>query len=117
MSMSNRSLNLLALFTSVNVLGLLFPMVRAAEAAPKPHNYNPALVAIYTSSCMKQLDQKTPNAKQACQCSVKEMQKKHPQPQAIAIVKQANSQAKSSSSVDPSTGVPVVMSKYFVPCL
>jgi hypothetical protein len=111
MSMANRPLNLLALFTAVNTVGLLLLTLQAAEAAPEKHSYNPALVAIYTSSCMKQV--KTPKAKQACQCSVKEMQKYHPQTQAVAIVKQA----KSSSSIDPSTGVPTEMSKYFAPCL
>ncbi|PZD72879.1 hypothetical protein C1752_03241 [Acaryochloris thomasi RCC1774] len=112
MSMTKRSLNLLALFTSVNAVGLILPTLQAAEAAPKPHNYNPALVAIYTSSCMKQLN-RNPDAKKACQCSVREMQKHHAQTQAVAIVKKA----KSSSSVDPSTGVPNGMSKYFAPCL
>lgn len=111
--MTNRPLSLLALFTAVNAVGLLLPTTQAAKANPTAHNYNPALVAIYTSSCVKQLNVETPKAKQACQCSVREMQKQHPQPQAVAIVKQA----KSSDSVDPSTGIPTMMSKYFAPCL
>jgi hypothetical protein len=112
MSMSFRSLNLLTVFASVNAIALLFPV--AAKAEQKLHSYNPALVALYTSSCTKQLSAKVPaKAKQACQCSVREMQKYHPQGQAVAIVKKA----KSSSNVDPSTGVPTEMSKYFAPCM
>lgn len=113
MSMMNRPLNLLALFTAINAIGLLLPTPQAAEATPKKHSYNPALVALYTSSCVKQLNVATPKAKQACQCSVREMQKHHPQTRAVAIVKQA----KSSTSVDPATGIPTEMSKYFAPCM
>ncbi|MGF1603954.1 MAG: hypothetical protein ACFCU8_18435 [Thermosynechococcaceae cyanobacterium] len=112
MSVSSRSLNLLTLFASVNAISLCLPLT--TTAAPKVHSYNPALVALYTSSCTKQLSAKVPaKAKQACLCSVKEMQKQHPQGQAVEIVKKA----KSSSDVDPSTGVPIVMSRYFAPCM
>lgn len=110
--MKNRSLGVLVLFTSINAVALSTGL-QPADATPKGHNYNPALVALYTSSCMKRLNAKTPNPKQACQCSVREMQKHHSQTQAVAIVKQA----KSSSSTDPATGVPTMMSKYFAPCL
>ncbi|MGB7416561.1 MAG: hypothetical protein WA902_20320 [Thermosynechococcaceae cyanobacterium] len=112
MSLSFHSLNLLTLFASVNAIALFLPL--AAKAEPTVHRYNPALVALYTSSCTKQLSAKVPaKAKQACLCSVKEMQKQHPQGQAVEIVKRA----KSSSDVDPSTNVPKVMSKYFAPCI
>ncbi len=113
MSKTNRSLHLLALFSSVSVVGALLPAIQRADATPKMHRYNPALVALYTSSCVKRLSAKTPKAKQACQCSVREMQKQHPQMQAVAIVKKA----KTSAAVDPATGVPNLMSKYFAPCM
>lgn len=109
----NRSIQLLALFTTVNAIALL-PPASAVAKPDKLHRYNPALVALYTSRCTKRLRaNKTPKAKQACQCSVREMQKRYPQRQAIAIIKKA----KSSDSMDPSTGVPTLMSKYFSPCL
>ncbi|NJK40735.1 MAG: hypothetical protein HC934_04065 [Acaryochloridaceae cyanobacterium SU_2_1] len=115
------------ILSTAGVLGLSF-MAPPLQAVAQPeraetitlaavkHTYHPQLVKLYTSECTKRLVKVQNNsparATQICQCSLGQMQQRHSQGEAIAIL----SKAHSSSQGNPSA-MPTVLSPYFTPCL
>lgn len=91
------------------------PSAGMTLAAAK-HTYHPQLVKLYTSECTKRLVKVQNNsparATQICQCSLGQMQQRHSQGEAIAILTQANSSSKNNPNA-----MPAVLSPYFTPCL
>lgn len=97
-----------------------FSAVLAAQFKPASsfkvaYTYSPTLVSRYTSGCSEKLRAKGKSAAQAqrlCQCSLQNMQAQHTQGQAIGILVKAQF----SGSIDPNTGLPIALSKYFASC-
>jgi hypothetical protein len=97
-----------------------FSMASAAQFKSAPsfkiaYTYSPQLVSRYTAGCTDKLRAKGKSAVQAqqlCQCSLRNMQAKHTQGEAIGILMRAQF----SGSKDPRTGLPSALSKYFASC-
>lgn len=85
------------------------------EPVSKEKTYSAQLVRPYTKACKNRLETKDISSdisKSVCECSLKQMQIKHTQKQAIAILIKA-----SRTVEDPNTGMPVALSNYFTPCM
>ncbi|HEY9826814.1 MAG TPA: hypothetical protein V6D19_15340, partial [Stenomitos sp.] len=95
-----------------STVSLLLGPISAASAA---YTYSAKLVNPYVSGCSQKLTAKGMSVAQAdkmCRCSIQQMQAEKSQNQAIAMLMVA----RFSSSIDPSTGMPTSLSKYFSTC-
>lgn len=101
---------------------LLFPSPASArptdsiQIASAKYTYNPQLVRLYTYECTKKLQEvkgdTMDQATQICQCSITQMQQRHPQGQAIQIFTKAQASIK-----DDPKAMPPELSPYFTPCI
>ncbi|MCG9893198.1 MAG: hypothetical protein MH252_19270 [Thermosynechococcaceae cyanobacterium MS004] len=86
-----------------------------AKAPARRYTYSPTLISRYTTGCISKVQSRGRTYAQAqrlCQCSIGEMQNQHPQKDAITLL----IKSQFSSNIDPRTGLPVTLSKYFAPC-
>ncbi len=86
------------------------------QAIPEKKAYSSYLVNPYTKRCSQKLQTKgisSDIATQICGCSLEQMQAKHTQKQAIAILIKASK----SKVEDATTGMPAPLSGYFTPCM
>jgi hypothetical protein len=93
------------------------PVRATAPAKPtaRRYTYSPTLISRYTTGCISKVQSRGRTYAQAqrlCQCSIGEMQNQHPQKDAITLL----IKSQFSSNIDPRTGLPVTLSKYFAPC-
>lgn len=80
------------------------------------YTYSSSLVSRYTAGCTPKVQSRgrsLAQARQACQCSLDQMQQQHSQGEAVALL----IRAQFSASTDPKTGLPSALSRYFTPCM
>ncbi len=107
---------------AVGGLMVLSPVTMALAGTAYPvrlarsYTYSADLISRYTAGCTPKVQstgKSLAQAKQLCECSINQMQQQRSQGSAVALL--IGSQF--SSSKDPKTGLPLSLSKYFIPCM